>query len=257
MRESRPIAIVFLYNFFIFLLFVSFFSSLSMQYHCMVTQEAKIYIFGLHFAKAACFAVPIAITGAAISIYVFLLRHHEALFKQISIFILCLMTAIFLIIPLFYLPLTWIDQTLNAFNLQDTSDKGLIRFLSIPSEIGTLTTEITMVLKHLYASYCSSYVTYIVSAGAFFLLLGALFSLSIFAQWNMLNFAFLILLLRFSLFLYPYTQKPLFIQILHTVHLKNDSIGIAIVTAIGAALLYSISIAIILKHRAAKKKGNQ
>jgi len=235
----------------------AFFGGLTLYYELAVPASEFSGFLWLCIAKKACSTFPVAIMAAIISVYAFLMRHHAKPGVVISLFCVCLIFTVTVIIPACYAFIPSIEAALKVVSIQPAADKALTAFINKPVFLAVLEQASDAIFKDLYAAYVLSFTGYLIFVCTLFFCISSFWTLCTATQWNMVNFLLLCLFTGIFLFLYPYMQRDEFQFALSNLHLdsKNSMFGIPLTLCSIALIFHFVGGLKILLHISKNKKG--
>lgn len=237
----------------------AFFGGIALRYEMAVlfTSEAAGLLL-LCMVQKACYMLPLAVLLAIIGVYTFLMRHPAKLSVALTLFLVCLIFTVTVIIPACYAQFSVIENAITAYQTTAPIDKAVAAFTSKPLFLVLLRRGVDSLFSDLYAAYRLNFATYLFFVGALFFCISSFWFVCIITRWNLFNLLFLFLLSGALLLVYPYMQLEGFRTALFNLPVTNSGngiVGIPLVLCIVAVVFHSIGGLKMLLISSKTKKG--
>ena len=244
MKNALLIPSVFFLSLLSALIVFAFFGGIGLRYELAIPLEAETAgILLLCMVQKACYSLPFAVMAATIGVYTFLMRHPAKRLIALSLFLVCTIFTVTVIIPACYTQLPSIENAINVYRTTAFTDKALIAFLNTPTFLTLLRQGTNSLFYDIYAAYQRSFASYLFFVCTFFFCISSFWFVCIITRWNMVKLLFLFLLSGAFLLVYPYMQQTGFQTALSNIQLMNSGNSVLrnpIVFCIVAVIFHSI-----------------
>ena len=201
----------------------AFFGGIALRYEMAVPFASKSAgLLLLCMMQRACYVLPLAVMLAIIGVYAFLMRHTAKLSVALSLFLVCLIFTVTVLMPVCYAQLPTIERAVTAYNTAEAADKALAAFINKPLFLILLRQGADSLFSDVYAAYTLNFAAYLFFASALFFCVSSFWFVCIITRWNLFNFLFLLLLFAAFLLVYPYMQQAGFQSALSNLHVMNS-----------------------------------
>ena len=259
MKNALLIPSVFFLSLLSALIVFAFFGGIGLRYELAIPLEAETAgILILCMVQKACYSLPFAVMAATIGVYTFLMRHPAKWLIALSLFLVCTIFTVTVIIPVCYAQFAVIENAIAAYKTTAPIDKALATFTSKPVFLALLRQSSDSLFSAIYAAYTLNFTTYLFFVCSFCFCISSFWFVCIITRWNLFNLLFLLLLSGVFLLVYPYMQLEGFQAALSNIHLVNArSIALrnSIVFCIVAVIFHSIGGLKMLLISSKTKKG--
>ncbi len=213
----------------------------------------------LCMVQKACYMLPLAVLLAIIGVYTFLMRHPAKLSVALTLFLVCLIFTVTVIVPACYAQFSVIENAITAYQTTAPIDKAVAAFTSKPLFLVLLQQGSGSLFSDVYTAYTLYFTTYLLFTGALFFCVSSFWFACIITRWNLFNLLFLLLLSGCLLLVYPYMQLEGFRTTLFNLHITNSEnsiYGIPLVLCVVAVVFHSIGVLkILLIYSKTKKRS--
>ena len=244
MKNALLIPSVFFLSLLSALIVFAFFGGIGLRYELAIPLEAETAgILLLCMVQKACYSLPFAVMAATISVYAFLMRHPVKKIVALSLFLVCAIFTLTVIIPACYTQLPSIDNAINAYRTTVPTDKIPADFLNRPLFLTLLRRGADSLFYDVYTACLRSFAAYLFFVCAFFFCISSCWFICIITRWNMFNLLFLFSLSGAFLLVYPYMQQAGFQAALSNLQLMNSGNSVLrnpIIFCIVAVIFHSI-----------------
>ena len=200
----------------------AFFGGIALRYELAAPLESgSARLLLICMVQRACYAFPVALMSAVIGVYAFLMRHHTKRIVAISLFLVCALFTVTVIIPACYAQLPSIEKALTAYTPTVPADKTLTAFINKPPFLTLLRQGADKLFYDIYAAYTLNFGVYLFFVCTFFLCVSSFWFVCAITRWNLFNLLFLFLLSGTFLLVYPYIQQGEFRTALSNFLLMN------------------------------------
>ena len=133
MKNALLVPGVFFLSFLSAVVIFAFFGGIALRYEMAVpfASESAVLLF-LCMVQKACSILPLAVMLAIIGVYTFLMRHPAKMSIALTLFLVCLIFTVTVIIPACYAQLPLINNAIAAYKATAPIDKALSIFTSKP-----------------------------------------------------------------------------------------------------------------------------
>ena len=259
MKNALLVPCVFFLSLLSAVVIFAFFGGIALRYEMAVpfASEAGGLLL-LCMVQKVCSVLPLAVMLAIIGVYSFLMRHPAKMSVALSLFLVCLIFTVTVIIPVCYAQFAVIENAIAAYKTTAPIDKALATFTSKPVFLALLRQSSDSLFSAIYAAYTLNFTTYLFFVCSFCFCISSFWFVCIITRWNLFNLLFLLLLSGVFLLVYPYMQLEGFQATLSNIHLVNArSIALrnSIVFCIVAVIFHSIGGLKMLLISSKTKKG--
>jgi len=238
----------------------AFFGGIALRYEMAVpfaSESAGLLL--LCMVQKACYVLPLAVMLAIIGVYTFLMRHPAKLGVALSLFLVCLLFTVTVIIPACYAQFSIIENAITAYKATAPIDEALAAFTSKPFFLALLRRGCDSLFSDIYAAYTLHFATYLFFVSTLFFCVSSFWFVCTITQWNLVNLLFLLLLSGALLLVYPYMQLEGFRTALFNLHITNSEngiYGIPLVLCVVAVVFHSIGgLKMLLIYSKTKKRS--
>ena len=237
----------------------AFFGGIALRYELAVplaSESAGLLL--LCMVQRACYALPLALMLAIIGVYTFLMRHPAKLSVALSLFLVCLIFTVTVIIPACYAQFSVIEDAITVYKTTAPVSKVLASFTSKPLFLTVLRQGSDSLFSDVYAAYTLNFATYLFFVCSLVFCISSFWFVCIITRWNLFNLLFLLLLSGSFLLVYPYMQLEGFRTVLlhlHIINSGNGISGVSLVLCIVAVVFHSIGGLKMLLISSKTKKG--
>lgn len=244
MKNALLVPGVFFLSFLSAVVIFAFFGGIALRYEMAVpfASESAVLLF-LCMVQKACSILPLAVMLAIIGVYTFLMRHPAKMSIALTLFLVCLIFTVTVIIPACYAQLPLINNAIAAYKATAPIDKALSIFTSKPLFLTLLQQGFDNLFSDIYTAYTLNFTMYLFFVGSLFFCVSSFWFVCTITQWNLFNLLFLFLLFSALLLVYPYIQLREFhtaLLNLHITNTKNGIVRISLVLCIVAVVFHSI-----------------
>lgn len=222
----------------------AFFGGIAVRYEMAIpfaSESAGLLL--LCMVQKACYVLPFAVMVAIIGVYTFLMRHPAKLSVALTLFLVCLIFTVTVVIPACYAQFPIIENAMAAYKTTAPIGKALAAFINKPIFLTLLQKGSDSLFSDVYAAYMLNFATYLFFVSALFFCVSSFWFVCIITRWNLLNLLFLLFLSGALLLVYPYMQLEGFRAALFNLHIANSEngiYGISLVLCIVAVVFHSI-----------------
>ena len=260
MKNALLVPAVFFLNLLSTVIVFAFFGGIALRYEFAIPLGSETTgLLLLCIVQKACYAFPLAIMMATIGVYAFLMRHPTKRVVALSLFLVCAVFTLTVIIPLCYAPLSSIESTIAAYRTTIPADKGLTAFINKPLFLLFLQQGANKLFCDIYAAYTANFVTYLLFICTFFFCISSFWFVCSITRWNLFNLLFLFSLSGTFLLVYPYIQQdilPTLFSNLHVMNSNTSTLSNLIIFCIIAVIFHSIGGLKMLLTSSKQKKGD-
>lgn len=249
MRNSFLVIIVFIFNFFTWLIASAFFVGI---WDFLMSNPTNHYFFIYAFFHYLYLLAPLACVISIFSVYVFFMRHPIEKRRSFLFFLLVFLIVFTLVIPLLYSQAENIDSVYNAFNKLPMHDTYLVEFIESPFLIKEINSLAFSVINDIYIHYTKGYFHYLLFAGSWFLVILSFWGCIIFSEWKIINFSLLGILMVLMLYGYSFISLGVFRNTLQNILPLPEFLFIPFCLWIVSAFLLSYT-AVLLRVKTPKK----
>ncbi|MGP1444654.1 hypothetical protein [Treponema sp.] len=248
MKNALLVPGVFFLNFLSGIVVLAFFGGLGVRYEFTGTGAASAAFLFLCIAQSLCRMLPIVTMFAIIGVYAFLMRHRAKTTVAVSLFVVCLVFTVTVIMPVCYAQAETITASLNAFALQPTADRALTGFLTKPLFLTAFIHVLDVLFQDIYTLYKTNFAYYLVFIGSYFFCVTSFWIFCLITQWSMFNLLCIFVSAGGGFLLYPVLHSDVVQALLHNLHLaSNESVfGIPLTLNLIAVVLHSAGILLVL-----------
>ena len=240
MKNALLVPGVFFVSFFGALIAFSILGGLVLRYDVSIEGAASVGFLLLCIAQKVCSVLPLALILATIGVYAFLMRHRTKLSVAVSLFAVCAVFTITVIMPACYAQTASVKDAMSGFRTHPSADAALKGFLDKPFFITTLVQAVETLSYDIYTAYAASFAKYLLLIGAVFFCISSFWIMCTATRWNLLNLLLLFLVSGAFLLLYTSMQHTVFQTILHNLHLdaRQNAQGIPITLVVVAVCFH-------------------
>ena len=256
MKNALLVPGVFFLSFLSALIVLSFFWGLGFRYEFTgLGSETSTFLF-LCIAEKLCMMLPLITMFAVVGVYAFMMRHRTKLSVAVSLFAVCAIFTITVIMPVCYAQADMITASLNAFDVKPVVDRTLTAFIDKPFFLAAFTHTAEVLFGDIYNLYRTDFAAYLLFVGAFFFCVSSFWAICMVSYWTMLNLLFIFLTSGVFLLLYPLLHREVFQAALHNLHIaSNESLlGIPIIFCLIGLLFHCSGILLVLVRSFKNKK---
>ena len=258
MKNALLVPGVFFLSFLSIVIGFAFFGGIALRYELAVPFESGSGgLLLLCMVQTGCYSLSLAFMAAIIGVYTFLMRHQAKLRVALSLYLVCVIFTVTVIMPACYAQLPSVESAVTAYNTT-APDTALDAFLNKPLFLTLLRQGADSLFYDIYAAYTLNFATYLFFICAFFFCISSFWFVCTVTQWNMFNLLLLFLLSGTLVFAYPYTQQEGFrtaLSNLHIMNAKNNVLSVSIIFCIVAVIFHSIGGLKMLLISSKTKKG--
>jgi len=201
----------------------AFFGGIALRYELAVPFQAGTSgLLLLCIVQKACYTFPFALMLAIIGVYAFLMRHPTKKIVALSLFLVCTIFTVTVIIPACCAQLSSIEYSIAAYKAMPSANKALTAFINKPLFLTLLRQGSDSLFYDIYAAYTTNFATYLFFVCAFFFCISSFWFVCVITRWNMFNLLFLFLLSGGFLVIYPYMQQAGFQAALFNLQVMNS-----------------------------------
>ena len=238
---------------------VAFFGGIALRYELAVPfgSEAGGLLL-LCMVRTGCYSLLVALMAAIIGVYAFLMRHQAKLSVALSLFLVCVIFTVTVVMPICYAQLPAIEDAVTSYNAVASTDKALGAFINKPLFLTLLRQGTDSLFYDVYTAYTLNFITYLSFVCAFFFCISSFWFVCTITRWNMCNLLLLFLLSGALLLVYPYTRQEGFraaLSNLHIMNAENGFMSVSIIFCIVAVICHSIGGLKMLLISSKTKKG--
>lgn len=244
MKNALLVPGVFFVNLVSAVVIFAFFGGIAVRYEMAIpfaSESAMLLL--LCIVQKACYVLPLAVMAAIIGVYTFLMRHPAKLSVALTLFLVCLIFTVTVIIPVCYTQFSVIENAIATYKTTAPVDKALAAFINKPLFLTLLQKGADSLFSDVYAAYMLNFMTYLFFVSALFFCVSSFWFVCIITRWNLVNLLFLLLLSGILLLAYPYIQLEGFRTVLFNLPVTNSGngmIGIPLVLCAAAVVFYAI-----------------
>ena len=240
MKNALLVPGVFFVSFFGALIVFSILGGLVLRYDVLIEGTASAVFLLLCMAKKVCSVLPLAVLLAIIGVYAFMMRHRTKLSVAVTLFAVCAVFTITVIMPACYAQTASVKDAMSGFRTHPSADAALKGFLDKPFFVATLVQAVEALSADIYTAYTVSFVKYLLLIGAVFFCISSFWIVCTATRWNLLNLLLLFLLVGAFLLLYSSMKHTVFQTILHNLHLdaRQNGQGIPVTLAVIAVCFH-------------------
>ena len=240
MKNALLVPGVFFVSFFGALIAFSILGGLVLRYDVLIEGTASASFLLLCMAQKVCSVLPLAVILAIIGVYAFMMRHRTKLSVAVSLFAVCAIFTITVIMPACYAQMPSIKDALAGYHTSPSTDAALTSFLDKPFFVATLVQAVETLSSDIYAIYTASFAKYLLLISAVFFCISSFWVVCTATRWNLLNLLLLFLLSGVFLLLYSSMKYPVFQTVLHNLHLdtRQNGQGISVTLAVVAVCFH-------------------
>lgn len=222
MKNALQVPGIFFVSFLSAVIVLAFFGGIALCYELAVPLEAGTAGFLLLcIVQKACYALPLALMLATIGVYAFLMRHQAKTIVALSLFLVCAIFTVTVIMPVCYAQLSSIRDAIAAYKTTSLTDQALTAFINKPLFLTLLRQGSDSLFYDIYAAYTTNFATYFFFVCAFFLCISSFWFVCAITRWNLFNILFLFLFSGTFLLVYPYIHQGNFNTTLPNLFLMN------------------------------------
>ena len=204
-------------------------------------------------------AVPFASESAGLLLLCMVQKACYVLPLALSLFLVCLLFTVTVIIPACYAQFSIIENAITAYKATAPIDEALAAFTSKPFFLALLRRGCDSLFSDIYAAYTLHFATYLFFVSTLFFCVSSFWFVCTITQWNLVNLLFLLLLSGALLLVYPYMQLEGFRTALFNLHITNSEngiYGIPLVLCVVAVVFHSIGgLKMLLIYSKTKKRS--
>ena len=222
----------------------AFFGGIALRYELAVPFQAGTSgLLLLCIVQKACYTFPFALMLAIIGVYAFLMRHPTKKIVALSLFLVCTIFTVTVIIPACCAQLSSIEYSIAAYKAMPSANKALTAFINKPLFLTLLRQGSDSLFYDIYAAYTTNFALYLFFVCTFLFCSSSFWFVCNITQWNLLNILCLYSLSGAFLLVYPYMQQSAFRTVLANLYMMNSvssSLRKPIIFCIVAVIFHSI-----------------
>ena len=244
MKNALLVPAVFFLNLLGAVIVFAFFGGIALRYELAIPFESETAgLLLLCILQKACYTFPLALMLAMIGVYAFLMRHQAKRTVALSLFFVCAVFTVTVIMPVCYAPLSSIESAIAAYRPMVPVDKAVASFIDKPLFLTLLRQGVDSLFYDIYAAYTTNFALYLFFVCTFLFCSSSFWFVYNITQWNLLNILCLYSLSGAFLLVYPYMQQSAFRTVLANLYMMNSvssSLRKPIIFCIVAVIFHSI-----------------